>query len=537
MRNEKCEKAYAIMVRLIIFFVSIAVIASGLSWIADRPGTLVIDWQGRRVEMEIFHAFVALAILVGTMIFLWSLLRQIIKSPTMITDAFKRRTQRRGLEAISTGIIAVGAGDRELASRFSTQARKSLPNEPLVALLRAQTAQLNGDNATARRIYESMLAAPDTELLGLRGLFLEARNEGEAEAAGQFAQRAQRINPNLDWPVAARFDLQCRSGDWVGALESVADARKYGHIDKDTANRRRAVLLAACALEAEADDMDTALDQALEAHKLAPDLVPAADVAGRILASRGNTARAASVVAKTWKLSPHPDLATTYAFARPGDSPGDRMKRINDLVASTPHSIEAPIAVAAAAIDTKDWDTARAALKPLLEDKLTKKICALMARIEGEQNGDKGRVREWLARAVHAPLDATWVTEDGIVSTTWLPAAPATGELDVFKWNVPDEKAARDGSNLLEEWMRPLAISDAQDDPVEVDAEMITIEADLDPVIEAEPVETVSPKVVPLAKKGNGHDAVNPPRAPDDPGSPDTGASRPGRRRPHLPHG
>lgn len=529
------------MVRLIIFFVTIAAIAWGLSWIADRPGTLMIDWQGRRIEMEIFHAFVALALIIGAMIFLWSLLRNIIKSPTTISNAFKRRTQRRGLEAISTGIIAVGSGDQELATRYTTQARKALPNEPLTELLRAQTAQLTGDKATARRIYESMLSAPDTELLGLRGLFLEAQKEGETEAAQQFAQRATRINPNLDWPIAALFDLQCREGNWDGALESVASARKYGHIDKETANRRRAVLLSAAALENEAEEMDTALDQALEAHKLAPGLVPAADVAGRILASRGNTSKAASVISKTWKLSPHPDLATAYAYARPGDSPHDRMERVQNLVKSTPHSIETPVAVATAAIDTKDWQTARDALEPLLEEKLTKKICALMARIEGEQNGDKGRVREWLARAVHAPRDATW-TADGVVSDVWLPTSPATGELDVFEWAVPEETSYKDSADLLEDWMRPLAISDELDADGDTDTDMITIEAapETDPepetVIEAEPVSVTPIRQSPTSPSpqntGNGQDYATQPRAPDDPGIPEKTA---GVRRSRAP--
>jgi len=524
------------MVRLLIFFVTVGLIAWGLAWVADRPGELIINWQDRRIEMPIFAAFVGFAFLVGGMIFLWSVLRQIIKSPATITGAFKRRTQRRGLEALSTGMIAVGSGDRELAARYTTQARKALPNEPLTELLRAQTAQLSGDTATARRIYESMLAAPDTELLGLRGLFLEARKEGENEAANQFAERAQRINPNLDWPVAALFDLQCRKSDWAAALETVARARRYGHIDKDTANRRRAVLLSALAVAAEADDMDTALDQALEAHKLAPGLVPAAEVAGRILASRGNTAKAASVVTRTWKSSPHPDLATTYAFARPGDSPKDRLRRIRDLVAATPHSVEAPVALAVAAIEAKEWETARDALTPLLDDKLTKKVCALMARIEGEQNGDKGRVREWLSRAVSAPRDATWTAEGGMVSDTWLPASPATGELDVFKWAVPAESLGHDSASMLEEWVRPLALAeelsgdDGGDTP---ERGMITItpEPEADPVIEAEPVDA-SPGHAPF--KGNGTDAGG--HAPDDPGGPDTGASRAGKRRAHIPH-
>src|SRR5205085_12292096 len=55
----------------------------------------------------------------------------------------------------------------------------NLPREPLTALLRAQTAQLRGDRDAARRSFEAMLDRPETELLGLRGLFLEAHRSNE----------------------------------------------------------------------------------------------------------------------------------------------------------------------------------------------------------------------------------------------------------------------------------------------------------------------------------------------------------------------
>jgi HemY protein len=59
-----------------------------------------------------------------------------------------------------------------------------------------------------------------------------------------------------------------------------------------------------------------------------------------------------------------------------------------------------------------------------------------MARIEGEQHGHTGRVREWLARAVNAPRDPAWAA-DGVVSDRWAPVSPVTGAFDVFRWRVP----------------------------------------------------------------------------------------------------
>ena len=427
------------MIRILLYLIAVLAIAAGLDWLADRPGTIVVDWQGYIAETSVFRALIMLLLLIGAALVAWSALRWLWSSPARVGRVLNRRREKRGLEALSSGIIAIGAGDRALAARYAGQARKALPHEPLTHLLRAQTAQLAGDRATSRRIFEAMLASPDTEQLGLRGLFLEAQREREQEAARQFAERALKLNPKLDWPIEALFDLQCRAGDWQGALDTLAVGRRQGTIDKTIANRRRAVLLVAQAQAAEDTTADKALELAQEAHRLAPDLVPAAAIAGRILASQGNTPRAARVLLKTWRLSPHPDLAAAYAYARPGDSPRDRLNRVRHLARLTPHDSEGPIALAITAIEAREWDEARKALEPLLEERLTQRVATLMARIEGEQHGHAGRVREWLARAVNAPRDPAW-TADGVVSDCWAPVSPVTGALDAFRWRVPVEE-------------------------------------------------------------------------------------------------
>ncbi len=444
------------MIRLLIFFIVVILLSLGFAWFADRPGNILVEWQGYEIETSLFTALVLVGLVIAVTLALWSLMRNLISSPTAISDFFRRRKRDRGMEAITNGMIAIGAGDRERAQRYALQARRALPNDPMTDLLRAQTAQISGDNATSRRIYEAMLSSPETELLGLRGLFLEAKKENEYEPARQYAERALGLNPELEWSANALFDLQCRSGNWEAAAKTLQIARKNGHIDKKAAARKQAILLTAQASEREDEDMNEALANALQAHKLAPDLVPAADIAGRILASTGNTAKAAKVIRETWKMSPHPDLARTYAYARPGDSPADRLKRVNQLAELTPNNIEAPIAIADAALDAHDWLAARAALEPLLEKRLTARICLAMARIEGGQYGDKGRVREWLARAVHAPRDPTW-TADGYISEKWLPVSPITGLIDSFDWQIPVDSIEEKDSNRLLEQLNVLA--------------------------------------------------------------------------------
>jgi len=443
------------MIRLVVYLLFIALVASGLGWLADRPGTLNIQWQGYDIETTVFQATVMLAVATAAAIFLWSLLRTIWHSPAAIGQRVLRRRQKRGLEALSSGLIAVGAGDKALATRYALQARKALPHEPLTQILRAQAAQLSGDRATARRIFDSMLAAPDTEQLGLRGLFLEAEREGEREAARQFAERAVRANPKLGWSSEALFDLQCKQKDWADALETLSLLKRNGLIEKPAFDRKRAVLLAGQAQDAEENAADKALALAKEAHALAPDLVPAAAVAARILEGRGQTGKAAKIIQKTWARAPHPDLATAYAYARIGDSPRDRLNRVRQLAALNSHSIESPIAIATTAIEARLFDEAREALRPLLDERLTQRVATLMARIEAGENDDKGRVREWLARAVNAARDPAW-TADGVVADRWEPVSPVTGALDAFQWRVPVENRDSSSATVLSERLEEL---------------------------------------------------------------------------------
>jgi HemY protein len=448
--------------------------------------------------------------------------------PAAVTAYVRERRRQQGFDALSRGLLAIGVGDRALAQRYAGIAGRNLPREPLTALLRAQTAQLKGDQAGARRAFQSMLERPETQLLGVRGLFLEAKRANDTDAARTLAEQAVQRDPKLAWGVNALFDIQARTGDWEGALNTLAIARQNGHVDTDTANRRRAVLLTAEAREAETSDPDRALTLANEALRLAPSLVPAAEIACRIFASKDETRAASRQIVRTWKLSPHPDLAVAYAFAKPGLSPRDRLKRVKYLASLTPDNVEGHIAVANAAIEAQEWQEARDAIAPYLEDRPSARICTLMARIEGGE-GDKGREREWLARAVRGPRDRAWIA-DGYVSDRWLPVSPVTGAVDAFEWRAPADAIGRGDDTLLIEEMAPPRDASAMVPPAERAPQAEPAMVDVTPAVREEkpaeekpaedkpagekPVAAAAPSVAPKPVPSVGV----PIRAPDDPG-------------------
>ena len=433
------------MIRVLIYLVIVAVLAFGAVWLAERPGDVVITWQGERVETSVMVLMAAAAAVAVAAVLLWSIARAIVGSPDAVSRFLRNRRGVRAYQAVSHGLIAVGSGDARAARKFTADARRIAPNEPLTLLLSAQAAQLAGNRDAAAATFQQMAERDDTKVLGLHGLFVEARRRNDPAAALFYAEEAAKEAAVPPWAGQAVLEFRCIAGDWSAALVRLERNMKSGLIDKTAYRRQRAVLLTAQALAAEdgtsppvAGQPDAARDRArelaLEAVKLAPDLVPAAALAGRLLGASGEKRKATRIIEAAWRANPHPDLADAFAHLQPGDSARERLARVESLAAKAAGDAEATIAVARAALDAKEFAAARAALVPLVEMP-TRRVAALMAALE-LQEGDEGRGREWMARTLNARRDPAW-TADGFVSDHWLPVSPVTGRLDAFEWRDP----------------------------------------------------------------------------------------------------
>lgn len=423
------------MIRIVLFLLAVTALALGAMWIVERPGEIVLVWQGWRISTSVTVALVALAALLVATVIVWSILRFFVMAPGNLSMFLVERRRAKGWRALSRGMIAVGAGNLRLARDSANEAQKILGGEPLAMLLSAQAAQLDGDAVRAEAEFRAMLAQPETRLLGLRGLYLEARRRNDHPAARDAAEEAAKSDSNIFWASEALLEYQSIGGDWDDALATVANEAKAGTIDKPTAKRRRAVLLTAQGLTIEHNDPEKALVLAREAAKLAPALAPAAALAGRLEAKAGSLRRAQRVIEKAWTIAPHPELAESYLGLYPQDSGAERLARMRSLASKNADHPEAAIAVARAAIDAQDFAAAREAMQPFAAAP-TQAMCLMMAEIESIEHADHGKAREWTSRAVRAKRDLAWVA-DGYVSERWLPASPLTGRLDAFEWKEP----------------------------------------------------------------------------------------------------
>lgn len=438
------------MIRVFLFFAVLFVFALGFAWMADLPGVISISWEGYTYEKPPVVVAVMAGLAFVALLFVVWLVLAILRSPRIATRFFQRRRRDKGYDALSHGLIALGTGNAKAARRFGLEADKLLKNEPAARLLLAQTAQLAGRNDEARGRFEAMLAAPETKALGLHGLYVEAEKQGEPVAARHYAEAAASLSANLEWAGQAVLGYQAVSNDWEAAIATLE--RNYGAkmLDKKAYRRQRAVLLTARAMQLEDNEPDRAFGLAKEAHGLAHGLVPASVLAARLATRRGDFRKASKFLETTWRLSPHPDIADAYAHVRPGDSAVDRVKRVKALTNLRANTAAGAMAHARAAIEAREFDEAREQLKKVLRSEPVRGAFLMMAELEEAEHGDRGRMRDWLARAVRAPLDPAWVA-DGVVSREWAPVSPVTGRIDAFEWTTPTGLPDAETGTVLED--------------------------------------------------------------------------------------
>lgn len=451
------------MIRSLLLFIKIAIVVAIVVWFAKNPGQFELQWLGYQIAFNNIGFLVAM-VLVITIVSVISYLiwRFILNAPGGFGASRRERRRRKGYQALTQGMVAVAAGETELADKLSRKADALLEEPPLTMLLSAQAAQLKGDDTAARRYFEAMLENPETRFFGLRGLLMQAQRAGDEPAALEYTRKAHAMKPKSEWVLTNLFELSERAGDYEGAEQALRQASKYKIMPEDEAVRKRAVVQLTRAIQAQqSGDLQKALTWSREAHSLAPDLVPATLVLSKTALEANRRREALKVLEKAWPAAPHPDLARAYLDLWPDDSEVERVSRLEKFVASRADHIESRLIVAEIALDARLWGEARSRLNQAIEsasaameksedtaagiagsDLPGRRLCRLMARLEQEEHDDGDAARQWLQKASEAEPDTAWVCSScGAVAAAWDPHCGACNSFDSLRWQNPPRVA------------------------------------------------------------------------------------------------
>jgi len=426
------------MIRLVWLFLVVAAIAAAAAILSGQPGEVVIRLGATTIAM---HPAVAAGLAIAAVALLmasWRLLGAVLDWPLAMSRHRRDRRRRATYLALAKGMVAVAAGDSREAHHYQKRA-KAGGGEPLLGqLLSAQIAQLDGDEDGAARAYADMLGRPETEFLGLRGLFVQALRRGDIETARRYAGRAYKLRPQTPWVTAALFDLGARAGQWHAAATLVDAQLKRKQLTFDVARRRKAVLAAAEARDLLANGKGSAaLDKAQEALKTAPGLLPAALTAAAVLRSEGKAKKAAAVLERAWADTPHPDLALAYA----GVSTQTAERRFDRLIALKPADRESHLLSAAQCALQGRIREAEGLLEPLLSPQPLARASRLMADL-ALARGDEMAASLWAERAAQGPAMGRWACSACKAEAGgWSPVCLHCGAFDTLAWSDPGASA------------------------------------------------------------------------------------------------
>ncbi|MBR4932272.1 MAG: tetratricopeptide repeat protein [Alphaproteobacteria bacterium] len=267
---------------------------------------------------------------------------------------------------------------KQKKSLFSKQDKKHLLVEGLIA--------------PHTDIFEEMSKNPETELAGLRGLYLEAQKKGDVKEQEKILQKAVENYPYVHWVIQAQFDLQILQNDWEEALKTLEVLKKHQLIAKDAYTKGKAGLLFKTGHYAEAYALD----------KTNPQFA--------ILAAQVNPKKAADILLDSWRVTPAKEVYTAYMDLFKNETALKQMKAVKKLISSNPTSKQALLALADTAIRLELWQEAKETLQVYMASyPLTKEVAELMATVIREGWHHPEEAREWEQKVTESEDNSGWL--------------------------------------------------------------------------------------------------------------------------------
>jgi HemY protein len=412
------------MRRVFLFLIIAAAFIAGAWLLAQVPGHVNATVGPFAFETSAPVAILAIILLVLAVIILLRIITGIMRLPRSGAGWRRRQRRKAGEAAVTRVLVALAAGDQNLARRQARRARALLGNSPQVLLLLAEACRLAGREDEANEAFRTLARQKDARFLGLRGLLRQAIDRRDWTEALAIANQAEAARPGTAWLRQQRAELALQTGNWAEALDLVKN------------DARRTVYYTAAA-DAEPDPT-RALAYAKQAWKEDPTFPPAVLAYARRLRVDGNERRARTIVTEAWRRAPHPDLAEFMLAPEPDKEP--RYQAAKLLTQRNEINPESRLLLARAALDAGLIADARSQVEAARAEGLNqRRLYLLLAEIEEVERGntEDGRLaqRDALRQAASADPDPHWECASCRTDhVAWQPKCTSCGGVATLQW-------------------------------------------------------------------------------------------------------
>jgi len=255
------------VLKIALFVAAVIGLTLGVEALMDQEAGMRIAFANTEFTLGPIQAALAVILLLAVLWLLMKLsglaiatLRFINGDDTAISQYFARSREKRGIEALTDGFLALAGGEGDLALTKARKAEKLLHSETLTNLLMAQSAQAKGNTQLAEEYYKRLLEEDRGRFVGVRGLLHQQIDAGNPAKARKLAETALTLRPGHADTQDTLMSLQNQAGDWSGARQTLLETSRSGRLPRAVYQRRDAVLTLQ---QAEAETQNVTLAQDL----------------------------------------------------------------------------------------------------------------------------------------------------------------------------------------------------------------------------------------------------------------------------------
>ena len=118
------------MLRAVLVFLILAALGVAGAWLADHPGMISMQWGGRQFETSTAVAATGLAVLLVLAAVIYRFWRWLVSSPAALNKLRKESRRRKVYQSLSSGLVAVAAGDVRQAQKLARRTKQLLMIPP-----------------------------------------------------------------------------------------------------------------------------------------------------------------------------------------------------------------------------------------------------------------------------------------------------------------------------------------------------------------------------------------------------------------------
>jgi len=429
------------MIQTLWFLVKVIVVAGLLITVASLSGEMTIELLDYQITLSTGVFLLLLGLFGLVVFFLLKMVHGIFSIPKKIVFGHEQSRHQKGFSALTRGLAAVAAGDSKQASMYARRAQSMLPNNQmgLQLLLEAQAARMRGEDGLAQNRFEALMQDKDASFLGIRGLLRASVGQGNYLLALDYAEQAMKLHPKQPEIVRTLYHLQIQNKLWSDVLKTSKKALKVNALEKEKLQSDQiAIHLMRYDYENQKGDKSKALYDLKQAYKIDPLFAPTVARYATYCLSIKKKRQATSLVKKTWKDSPHADLALIWESMAPKSNQSKILSWYQQLVDTNPENAESHIAYARAAIDLELWGAAKSSLASAEKLQPSARIYRLQAIVEQNSTQNENTIHQLMEQASEAPPDKVWIcSQSGIIYEEWTPIAAPHNSFNTVTWQYP----------------------------------------------------------------------------------------------------